>query len=234
MSEQLSMLSWNVRGLNSPARREATRPMILTARPWIVCLQEMKLSAISQQDAVQILGPHIDSFQFLPALGTRGGIMMGWQSDRVQGLFIGSANHSRWFNSTFLLTTVYGPVGDDEKQDFLTEPVQIRPMPPAPWILLGDFNLIYEDWDKNNSNLNWQLMGRYTWSNERQSPTLVKLDMVFCNKEWELAHTDFTLQALSSSLPDHCPIYLCQQITPRGRKFSGLKIFGQGSQAFWR
>jgi hypothetical protein len=112
MSEQLSMLSWNVRGLNSPARREATRPMILTARPWIVCLQEMKLSAISQQDAVQILGPQIDSFQFLPALGTRGGIMMGWQSDRVQGLFIGSANHSRWFNSTFLLTTVYGPVGD--------------------------------------------------------------------------------------------------------------------------
>jgi hypothetical protein len=51
--------------------------MILAAQPWIVCLQEMKLSAISQQDAVQILGPHIDSFQFLPALGTRGGIMMG-------------------------------------------------------------------------------------------------------------------------------------------------------------
>jgi endonuclease/exonuclease/phosphatase family metal-dependent hydrolase len=152
----------------------------------------------------------------------------------VQGLFIDSANHTQMVQFHCLLTTVYGPVGDDEKQDFLTELLQIRPMPPTPWILLRDFNLIYEARDKNNSNLNRRLMGRfrhalddnelleivpqnhrYTWSNERQLPTLVKLDRVFCNKEWELAHTGFTLQDLSSSLSDHCPIYLCQQITPQ-------------------
>jgi hypothetical protein len=27
---------------------------------------------------------------------------------------------------------------------------------------------------------------RYTWSNDQQNPTLVRLDRVFCNPEWEV------------------------------------------------
>jgi hypothetical protein len=64
--------------------------------------------------------------------------------------------------------------------------------------------LIYEAEDKNNTNLNLSLMGRfrrflgdselkeilllgrkYTWSNERENPTLVRLDRAFCCMEWE-------------------------------------------------
>jgi hypothetical protein len=94
--------------------------------------------------------------------------------------------------------------------------------------------LIYEARDKNNLNLNRRLMGqfrrsldkwelidfalqnrRYTWSNERVEPTLVRLDRMFYNKEWDLTYSGYTLQALSSSLSDHCPLLLCQQARPR-------------------
>jgi len=65
--------------------------------------------------------------------------------------------------------------------------------------MAGDFNLIYQVEDKNNTNLDRAMMGRfrrfldevkvkeipllrrkYTWSNERSSPTLVRLDRTFC------------------------------------------------------
>jgi hypothetical protein len=52
---------------------------------------------------------------------------------------------------------------------------------------------------------------RFTWSNERVQPILVRLDRVFCNKDWELIFSDYMLQTLSSSLSDHCPIFLCPQ-----------------------
>jgi hypothetical protein len=64
-------------------------------------------------------------------------------------------------------------------------------------MVAGDFNLSYKDEDKNNSNYNRVMMRRFrrfindlapkeiplhgrqfTWSNEHESPTLVRLDRV--------------------------------------------------------
>jgi endonuclease/exonuclease/phosphatase family metal-dependent hydrolase len=94
--------------------------------------------------------------------------------------------------------------------------------------VLGDFNLIYEVSNKNNLNLNRRLMGKFrvalndceifefalqdrkfTWSNEQEDPTMIRLDQVFCNSDWDLLHSGFRLQALSSSVFDHCPLVLC-------------------------
>jgi hypothetical protein len=53
------------------------------------------------------------------------------------------------------------------------------------------------------------LHGRYyTWSNERDSPTLVKLDRALVTVDWEEAFPNFFLQALSSDASDHCPLLL--------------------------
>jgi exonuclease III len=67
MANNLSCISWNVRSLNSPARREVVRDMIKTHRPTLVCLQEIKLENISRQIAMEILGQPVDGFHFLPA-----------------------------------------------------------------------------------------------------------------------------------------------------------------------
>jgi hypothetical protein len=52
---------------------------------------------------------------------------------------------------------------------------------------------------------------RFIWSNERVEPTQVRLDWVFCNKDWELNFSGYVLHALSSSLSDQCPFFPSQQ-----------------------
>jgi hypothetical protein len=69
----------------------------------------------------------------------------------------------------------------------------------ASWLILGDFNLIYLDADKNNDKVNRRMMLRfrralnhlevkeiqlvdrkYTWSNSQQLPTMSRIDRAFC------------------------------------------------------
>jgi len=133
-------------------------------------------------------------------------------------------------NTSFILTTVYGPTERNAKNGFLSELISCQPAQSTPWICLGDFNLICDASDKNNGNINRTHMRkfrraldaselfelrllnrRYTWSNGRASPMLVHLDRVFCNHDWSNLFLEIGLQALSSSLSDHCPLFLCSQ-----------------------
>jgi hypothetical protein len=100
---------------------------------------------------------------------------------------------------------VYGPQGTKEKIQFLQELCGIRAACAGPWILAGNFNLIYKDEDNNNHNYNRGTMGyfrkfiddlalkeltlhgrKYTWSNQQETATLVKLDRVLCSVETRL------------------------------------------------
>jgi hypothetical protein len=65
------------------------------------------------------------------------------------------------------ITMVYGPQGDAKKLQFFQE---IRTIPtPAHgrWLILGDFNLIYQVEDKNNTNLKRWLMHGCLQSGDR-------------------------------------------------------------------
>jgi hypothetical protein len=91
----------------------------------------------------------------------------------------------------------------------------------------GDFILICSLGDKNNSNINrrWldnfrnlinelelkvvTLKGRkFTWSSQRENPTLVKSDHVFCSASWEDLFPDHVLSSSASESSDHCPLIL--------------------------
>jgi hypothetical protein len=125
------------------------------------------------------------------------------------------------------LTAVYGPTAADLKLVFLDELRAIRSAITGPWVVAGDFNLIVDARDKCNVRLNRRSMDmfrrclndlelresnllgrRYTWSNERETPTMAKLDRWFGSAKWDEMHPDASLTALSSSLSDHCPILM--------------------------
>ena len=54
-----------------------------------------------------------------------------------------------------------------------------------------------------------QLRGRrYTWSNERDTPTTERLDRVFASEDWLLAFPNHDLSTLSSQCSDHAPLLL--------------------------
>lgn len=52
------------------------------------------------------------------------------------------------------LTSVYGPQEDNEKLLFLEELEAIRDAYSGGWLIIGDFNLIMDESDKNNSRIN--------------------------------------------------------------------------------
>lgn len=58
------ILVWNVRGLNDRAKRDNVRKVVDQCRPSIVCLQETKLSFISEWDVLSFLGPDLHPLFF--------------------------------------------------------------------------------------------------------------------------------------------------------------------------
>jgi hypothetical protein len=59
------------------------------------------------------------------------------------------------------MMTVYGPHQDDEKLDFLQELRSIHADRGGPWLMCGDFILIYKAEDKSNDRLNRRLMSTF-------------------------------------------------------------------------
>lgn len=237
MNDNFSIMSWNVRGLNDSSHRELVRENSVCSKPSVICIQETKISSMSRAILTESLGDRMADYCTLDAVGTRGGVLLAWNREMVQvsEVLIKQFSISATVvvlssTASFRLTTCYGPADDRRKEDFLLEMKSTRPVAGTPWIILGDFNLIYKASDKNNLNLNRRLMGRfraaldecelmeiclqnrrYTWSNERQRPTLVRLDRAFCNGEWELLFPNYALHALSTGVSDHTPILLTRQ-----------------------
>ena len=71
-------------------------------------------------------------------------------------LYVDFVNGNKWWH-----TTVYGPTEDAERPSFLEELREVRATCNGPWTVAGDFNLILNAEDKNNSRLNRRTMGRF-------------------------------------------------------------------------
>lgn len=90
---------------------------------------------------------------------------------------------------------VYGPQEDEQKLLFLQELRDVRSLCAGSWLIAGGFNLIYQASDNNKTTLDRVMIGifrcflddtkckeiplwghKFTWSNERPSPTLVCLE----------------------------------------------------------
>ena len=128
--------------------------------------------------------------------------------------------------ASWWLTSVYGPQDDNDKILFLEE-LAIRDACSGPWAVCRDFNLILSEADKNNARINCANLSRFrrtvaklelqdlhlhgrcfTWSNERQNPTLVRLDRVLVSIDWDEMFPNSHLRSLGSDASYHCPLLL--------------------------
>ncbi|CAN6282117.1 unnamed protein product [Urochloa humidicola] len=159
--DNINILSWNVRGLNARARRDDTRLVVDECRAALVCLQETKLAVVDNHIILEMLGTRFLDYAFLPALETRGGILIAARCDAVSladvhlGCFSitvrvqGADGTLPWW-----LSVVYGPQSAGEKELFMEELHAIRDACEGAWAVMGDFNLILDEADKNNARLN--------------------------------------------------------------------------------
>lgn len=249
-----NLLVWNVRGLNNAVKCSLVKESVVSSNALVVCFQESKLEVVDRVTVFELCGPDFDRFEFLPALQTRGGIIVAWKGDLFQGTLVHVGQWSVTVNldwrqggRSWAVTSVYGPQRDDEKLLFSEELSVIKNCCLGEWMIAGDFNLITAAEDKNNTRINRRLMNafrskvndlelkemylfgrRYTWSSEQAIPTLVKLDKLFISTQWEDLFPEAHLQALSSSGSDHCPLLLTWgNRVPKQKKGSNLKPFGQ-------
>jgi exonuclease III len=80
MDQNPEILCWNPRGLNDSVKRDSVRELVDSLRVNLVCFQETKMVVIDRFMVNQCLGPSFDGFDYLPALGTRGGILLAWNT----------------------------------------------------------------------------------------------------------------------------------------------------------
>ena len=125
----------------------------------LACFQETKLAAIDGAFASFLGGYKHNRFAFKPANSTRGGILLLWNDNYIdlrdiviRRFSITATVSIKDCGTTFSLMVVYGPTRDNRKQAFLQELPNIKPIDDVGWLLLGDFNLIYQARDKNNRN----------------------------------------------------------------------------------
>jgi len=136
-----NILIWNVRGLNSRARRLVVHELVAQERFTLVALQETKLDTCDDSLILEMLGAGFD-FCFVPATLTCGGILLAWHRDYRSAtnsilhdssltakLHCNNADEHWWF------TCVYGPQGDHEKVLFLVQFKDVRRGCSGPWMI---------------------------------------------------------------------------------------------------
>ncbi len=85
----------------------------------------------------------MSNFNFLPANGTRGGIAIFWDDTIVNMANFSQGTHhlsamatTITDNLSFIITVVYGPSEDCDKENFLAELVAAKPPTDTPWLVM--------------------------------------------------------------------------------------------------
>ena len=196
------VLCWNVRGLNSEKRQIAVRSKIEESQCSVICLQETKCDFIDHRFLRKFCPKRFDNFAYAPSVGASGGILILWSS----AVFVGTVVEIQSFGVTVNFTSihnadswtmvaVYGPCQGMLRDNFVSWLYNIHIPVDSNWLLLGDFNFIRSEENRNRpgGNLNdmfifneiighlglleLPLKGRkYTWSNMQSQPLLEQLD----------------------------------------------------------
>jgi hypothetical protein len=174
------------------------------------------------------------------------GILAVWKSEmftklaQMQGRYTISVDLAmNMDNIIFRLTIVYGPTNTNERANFYAELQQAKLNNNIPWMVAGDINVTLQLRDKSNTQhtsldmrsfqhivnslelLDLQLQGRkYTWCNEREVPSYVRLDIFLISVEWTRMFPNTIQKTLPNTSSDHYPL-MCTSAT----KFPCANIF---------
>jgi exonuclease III len=199
--KQWKVLCWNVRGINA---KEKWEDRISESNCDVICLQETKKQTFDQSFIKNLCPPAFDTFEFLPSVGASGGLIIIWKSFHLLGSLAFSNDfaisvdfQSKYDQSEWVLTNVYGPCSPEGKQSFLHWLKNIEMPEDVDWMIVGDFNLIRDPCNRNKpggdankmllfnevvSAQSWvenPLHGRkYTWSKKTGLPSVTKVRLV--------------------------------------------------------
>jgi exonuclease III len=218
-------------GLKDKNKRLTVRQTILMEKSDIIGFQKTKLDSIDDRILTQICGRRLSNFKVLNSDGTRG-VLIAWSENKIKYISHSIKRFSVCVtfqivngDQNLIFTGVYGPSTTILKDDFFGELLDIKPVQNIPWVLCGDFNVTLAPDERNTTSQNWRGMfnfadlinnldlidlplngRRFTWSNERDDPTMAKLDRFLISTYWNSIMPNLTQRALPNTSSDHCPI----------------------------
>jgi Endonuclease/Exonuclease/phosphatase family len=144
----MKILNCNIQGLGLPEKRRILHDFIIKEHVDILCLQETKKDSYSSQFFKSIASCY-DTKQFLPSVGSAGGILMGFNSSLFTSIFwhIGKYSITTYLENHFdkvkwACATVYRPVDPVLKLNFWDELTDIGLSWAGTWVIGDDFNAI--------------------------------------------------------------------------------------------
>lgn len=198
----------------------------------LICLQETIKQSFTSLDFAAIVGPAHFSWQWLPASGRSGGILVGAREDTFDVISSDVGDHfvsmvllQKNCSKTWEVINVYGPADHSLAHLFLAELEAKINSSNLPIVVGGDFNLIRGPEDKNNTIIHWPRAiafndfinhsalrelprsgARFTWTNRQFPPTRCVLDRVLINCGWDGLFPRASLFADSNIGSDHTPL----------------------------
>lgn len=232
----MKLVSWNVRGLGGIEKRREVRRLVGEKSPFILCLQETKLSVCDNFLCNSLWGDPNHAYSYRPSVGASGGLLIVWDSKEVEVWSSGSQEHvlhihGRFIrtNEEFYLFNIYAPCDDRTKQElWVSLSARLQLLGGAKVCLCGDFNAVRnveERWSQRGNNVYYDvqhfsqfiddnglidlpLSGRhYTWF-KGDGSAMSRLDRFLLSKEWCLHWPNSFQVALLRGISDHCPLQL--------------------------
>jgi hypothetical protein len=226
-----SVLSFNVRGINSAVKGNGIRCAIQESRCHVICLQETKKEYFVRADLRNFCPNSCDSFAFVPSVRNSGGSITIWNSSKLVGNVIYQNEYalsveffSNSSNESWIITNIYAPCTPHAKIEFINWFSNISMPSDKLWLIVGDFNLTHRPENRNIAGGDLNLMLKFnkaisqldlmeiplhglsfTWSNRQREPLLQGLDWFFISQEWSVIYPETRATTLPRDISDHVP-----------------------------
>jgi exonuclease III len=246
-----SILSHNIRGINSSVKWNGIRCAIRESSCDVICLQETKKELFDAAYLKNFCPNHFDSFAFVPSVGNSGGSIIIWKSSKLAGNVIFQNEYAQsveFFSNlsacSWIITNIYAPCTPQGEIDFLNWLYNITMPSNKLWLIVGDFNLIRWQDDRNKSGGNINLMLKfneaistldlveiplhdlcYAWSNRQREPLLQRLDWFFISQEWSIVYPDTCAKTMPRDISDHVPCLVSFKSKVHKPKIFRFEIF---------
>ena len=167
MNTPMRLFDWNMRGFGQVGRRKQLTDYIRQEDVDIVGIQETIRQNFSIQE-LQGLSRHKFSWQWLPANGHSGGILLGVKEETFEvedmdrgEFFLSMLISHRLTNFRWEVIIVYGPTDHLSSSAFLAELTAKMERCSTPIVIARDFNIIRSPDDKRSANVDTHRMRQF-------------------------------------------------------------------------
>ncbi|XP_062103916.1 uncharacterized protein LOC133815044 [Humulus lupulus] len=204
-----SLLSWNIRGLNSVNKQSLVQEMFRKNKIGISGLLETKLRGNKIGEFMELKFPN---WEFYSSQITEGRLLITWRKGLAKVIVLEESPqlvhcqvYMVSYRSVFHVTFVYGYNTVEKRRSLWLDLTRISLSVKA-WIVLGDFNAPFSREDRSGGNpissleladlLGWMTTARvvalksmgpyFTWTNNQDGSARIysKIDHVLINEDW--------------------------------------------------